>query len=142
MVIGKPFQAQPEKRNVISLLKYTVLALLFVAFVLLCGISETVSVTETVSVQSDDKRNVSASLDTPEPTQIPVQIDSSENETSESRNTSEINPIDYRLPCFDSDDLYTYDMLITDIKETMPATKALSRLLSLAKACRVRIYTR
>ncbi len=123
MDIDRPLQAQPEKKTCKRLLKSAVVALFLVVLVLLPGaaVLHSSTIKEVSSADPARDRALSASLDKPEITQVPVQVDLAEYETTQNQDQPVIEPIDYRLLCFDTDSLYTYDQLVTDITETIQA---------------------
>ncbi len=118
MDTDEPSQARTERKKIRTLLRSAGLALLFAALSLLPGaaVLNLSSAADVFTADAAPTQTVSASLEKPE--SIPVKVDSFAHETSEIQIQPEMKPLDYRLPCFSSDELYTYDMLVADITGT------------------------
>ncbi len=122
MDIDRPLQAQPEKKTCKRLLRSAGLALFAAAFVLLPGAAVLHS-SSAINVGSDEQAHESpvVSVFYDKPDVISEQMNASDDAALESHEPPQIEPIDYRLPCFYTDSLYTYDELVTDITETIQA---------------------
>lgn len=125
MDIDKPHRVQPEITKRYSLIKGAGLALLIAALLLLLETTTYGGVAGTAAVMAvAEDSTVTASFDKPQMTEIPVELELTEYDVIES-SEPKLQPIDYRLACFNSNDPYTVDLLTKDIEETLQSYSSL-----------------